>query len=245
MALTTSQLRVAWHPPCKGTRTALAEAYGRLDDILEKYDYRPRSGVTGAYNCRVITGGTGYSLHAYGPGGFFTFWSDVRVSMALAVDINWDKNPYGPRLITDMPQAMVNEIKALRTNNGKQVWRWGGDYGGNKDAMHYEIVCTPADINTGIKDNGIPPKPHPQTKDNKMYAVIQKGIRNDQNQLVPAEPHWWFTDYMTYRYIDDPNEAGRLAYRIRAAGGVVTTAPDGVSPVLWDKADVESMQRTA
>ena len=44
-----------------------------------------------------------------------------------------------------------DEILAIRTKNGKQVWRWGGHYTTNRDAMHYEIVCTPADLATGIK----------------------------------------------------------------------------------------------
>lgn len=242
MALTTTELRRAWDPPCRGAKENLTKAYEALDDILQEFDYKPRSGVTGAYNCRRITGGTGYSLHAYGPDGIFTFWTGVRVSEALAVDINWDTNPYGSRLITDMPRAMVDRIKALRTNNGKQVWRWGGDYGGNKDAMHYEIVCTPADLATGIKRSGVTPPTH-EVKEDKMYAVIQKGLRDSNGNLYPASDEWWFTDYMTYRYIDDPKEAGRLAYRIRAEGGKCTTAPDGVSPVLWDKADVESMLR--
>lgn len=171
MVLTTSQLRSAWGPACKGTRVGLTEAYQNLDAIMKRYNYRPRSGVTGAYNCRAITGGSNYSLHAYGPGGYFTFWTGVRVSMAIAVDINWDKNPYSSRLITDMPQVMVNEIKALRTKNGKQVWGWGGDYRNNKDAMHYEIVCAPADIATGIR-GGSPTTPPPSSEENDMEAPL-------------------------------------------------------------------------
>jgi hypothetical protein len=50
--------------------------------------------LQGAYNCRAITGGTDYSLHAYGIAG--DFW--------------WDLNPYGSTLVTNMPQGMVDEI---------------------------------------------------------------------------------------------------------------------------------------
>lgn len=150
MALSTSQLRNAWAPACKlqnpqtvnlfgGGRVhvdgRVVEAVLALNGVLIRHHYRTRRADTGAYNCRRITGGTGYSLHAYG----------------IAVDINWQSNPYGKRLVTDMPRQMVEEIKALRTGNGKQVWRWGGDYTTNKDAMHFEIVCTPADLATGIK----------------------------------------------------------------------------------------------
>jgi hypothetical protein len=105
-----------------------------LNDLLKKHGYATISGQTGAFNCRKITGGSDYSLHAYG----------------IAADINWQSNPYGKKLVTDMPPAMVAEIKAIRTINGAKVFRWGGDYSNNKDAMHYEIICTPADLATGL-----------------------------------------------------------------------------------------------
>lgn len=246
MVLTTSQLRAAWGPACKGTKVGLTEAYQRLDAIMKRYGYRPRSGVTGAYNCRAITGGTAYSLHAYGPGGYFYFWTGVRVSMAIAVDINWDTNPYGTRLITDMPRAMVDEIKALRTNNGKQVWGWGGDYRNNKDAMHYEIVCAPADIATGIRSGGtVTPPPATNKKDDKVYALVQRGKRDANNQLVPASDEWWWTDMMTYRYVDTADEAAFLVFVVRMSGGIAATAKDAIAPQLWPAEHIDSMQRTA
>jgi hypothetical protein len=52
-------------------------------------------------------------------------------SYGIAADINPSRNPYGKELITDMPRAMVEEIEALRTNSGKQVFRWGGDWDGD------------------------------------------------------------------------------------------------------------------
>jgi hypothetical protein len=162
MAMTTSQLRAAWGPACAGTKVSLAEAYRHLDICFQRWSYRIRPGVTGAYNCRRITGGTGYSLHAFGPGGIFTFWTGVRVTMALAVDCNWDRNPYSPRLITDMPLGMINDIVGLRTNNGQQVWGWGGHYGKNKDSMHMEVVCSPASLATGIAGGGGLPAPAPE-----------------------------------------------------------------------------------
>jgi hypothetical protein len=155
MGLSTSQLRSAWAPPCaastfvtlnlngEGRVTVdprMREAVTRLNDVLVKWNYFTRKNDTGAYNCRQITGGSGYSLHAYG----------------IALDINWSTNPYGPNLVTDMPQGMVNEITALKTNNGKRVWEWGGSWSGNKDAMHYEVDCTPADLATGIAGSQAP-----------------------------------------------------------------------------------------
>jgi hypothetical protein len=124
----------------------MVEAVNRLNDILVSWDYRTRSADTGAYNCRQITGGSGYSLHAYG----------------IALDLNWQSNPYGPTLITDMPQGMVNEITGLRTNNNCRVWEWGGSWSNNKDAMHYEVDCSPADLATGIKGGAHKPPPEPE-----------------------------------------------------------------------------------
>jgi len=151
---TTTTLRSWWAPACEGpfsrvglygsgwvtVRSSTVPAVVALNSCLIKWHYTTRREDTGAFNCRRITGGTGYSLHAYG----------------TAIDINWQSNPYGSRLVTDMPRDMVQAIKAIRTKNGKQVWRWGGDYRGNKDAMHFEIVCHPADLATGIDPSTLP-----------------------------------------------------------------------------------------
>jgi len=169
MGLNTSQLRDVWDPPCNssgfvtitlhgGGRVTvdprMVEAVNRLNDILVDWDYRTRASDTGAYNCRQITGGSGYSLHAYG----------------IALDLNWSSNPYGPNLITDMPQGMVDAITGLRTNNGCRVWEWGGSWSNNKDAMHYEADCSPADLATGIQ-GGV--KPLPEIGKDQMFALIR------------------------------------------------------------------------
>lgn len=168
---TTQQARNWWAPPCRPDlmrtitlhgggritiRASLVDAYLALNRVLERWDYRTRPADTGAYNCRPITGGVGYSLHAYG----------------IAADLNWTTNPYGPVLRTDMPRAMVDEILAITTNNGAHVFRWGGDYRGNKDAMHYEPICSPADIATGIRGASVPaPVPNFPTQPNKERPV--------------------------------------------------------------------------
>lgn len=164
--LSSSSLRVAWAPRCRGphaefrlngrgvvtVRAQIIEAVRALDACLRTWNYRTRQADTGAYVCRQSVGGGGWSLHAYG----------------IAIDINWETNPYGSRLKTDMPRAMINAICGIRTNNGKQVWNWGGNWSGNKDAMHYEIVCTPRDLATGINPATIPgrvvPSPIPEPK---------------------------------------------------------------------------------
>ncbi len=154
--LGTAALRKAWAPACTPKSTEFLAAYAALDACLKAAGYRPRAQDTGAYNCRRITAGAGHSLHAFGPAARFSFWSGVRIATALAVDINWRTNPYGRRLVTDMPAPMVQAIKRIRTRSGKQVWGWGGDYRMVKDAMHWEIVCSPADLATGIDPATVP-----------------------------------------------------------------------------------------
>lgn len=117
-------------------------AFRALGRIFQRHGYPVRSEVTGCYNCRAITGGTVPSAHAQG----------------IALDVCWDTNPYRrDRLVTDMPRAMVEDIEALRTRAGVNAFRWGGDWDGrpetphsNYDAMHFEIIATPAELAVGF-----------------------------------------------------------------------------------------------
>ena len=162
--LTQSQIAQAWGPPCRKVARPTIALHGAgkvtvdprivgavkaLNGCLVRWNYRTRYADTGAYVCRQKVSGTGYSNHSYG----------------TALDINWQTNPYGRTLRTDMPAGMREAIKAIRTNNGQQVWGWGGDWRGNKDAMHWEIVCRPSDLATGIRggtDTGTTPTPAPK-----------------------------------------------------------------------------------
>ena len=145
----TAELRILWAPACTppfarytlhggGVVTVdvlVVDALKALNAVLIDWDYRTRRADTGAYNCRPITGGTNYSLHSYG----------------TAIDINWQTNPYGRTLVTDMPIGMIEAIEGIRTASGVQVWRWGGRYSNNKDAMHFEVVASPAELARGIQ----------------------------------------------------------------------------------------------
>ena len=145
----TAELRILWAPACtapfarlnlygEGVVTVdvlIVDALKALNRVLVDWDYRTRRADTGAYNCRQITGGTNYSLHAYG----------------IAVDLNWNTNPYGRTLVTDMAIGMIEAIEGIRTAGGVQVWRWGGRYSNNKDAMHFEVVASPAELARGIQ----------------------------------------------------------------------------------------------
>jgi peptidoglycan hydrolase-like protein with peptidoglycan-binding domain len=174
----TTELRKLWGPPCDFTKRTLTlytgatlsglnaevyEAFQALDAIMRSTNYVPRANTskaweTGAYNCRKITNGRGYSLHAYG----------------IAADINARTNPYGPKLVTDMPFAMVSAIKAIRNKKGLQVFGWGGDYRRNKDAMHYEVVLSPAEIKAGIDWSTVSAEPT-NPNDSNTWPKLEKG----------------------------------------------------------------------
>lgn len=68
-------------------------------------------------------------------------------SWGLAVDLNAPANPMGAKLVTDMPGWMVELWKS-------KMFRWGGDYRGRKDAMHYEFQGTPGDAGRLIAEVG-------------------------------------------------------------------------------------------
>lgn len=174
----TTELRKLWAPACDFSKRTLTlhtgatlaglneigfEAFQALDAVMRSFRYSPRSNSpsaweTGAYNCRKITNGSGYSLHAYG----------------IAVDINARTNPYGPRLVTDMPFAMVAAVKAIRTKKGIPVFRWGGDYRTNKDAMHYELVVSPEEMRAGIDWSTASIEP-PNPADPRTWPTLRRG----------------------------------------------------------------------
>lgn len=72
------------------------------------------------YNYRPVTGGGSLSNHASG----------------TAIDVNAPRHPYGKRdTFTPAQRGVIRQI--LAEVGG--VVRWGGDYTGNRDDMHFEI----------------------------------------------------------------------------------------------------------
>lgn len=145
--LSQSQLAALWGPPCRGpyatvslhgtgkvtVKASIVEATKALNAVLARFNYRTIYSQTGGQNCRRKVGGNGWSNHSYG----------------TAIDLNWQLNPYGGNR-HHIPSALGAAICQIRTNNGKQVWNWGGFWRRTKDWMHFEIVCSPRDIATGI-----------------------------------------------------------------------------------------------
>lgn len=92
---------------------------------------------TSAFNCRRVTGGTGWSEHAYG----------------TAIDINPIQNPYVTRAGTVLPPSGTPwadrslRVPGMIHPNGIVVaaftdvgWRWGGHWTSVKDYQHLSLT---------------------------------------------------------------------------------------------------------
>lgn len=135
---------------------------------------------TGGYNPRSIIGGNILSNHASG----------------TAVDARWQDHPIGRRgTHTDKQRRAINAI--LDKMDG--VIRWGGNYKGRPDDMHFEIVGTPAQLAKVADKIRNPEKAKPQAKPTAKPAPrastdIKRGhsgqdvknIQRDMNRVFPA-----------------------------------------------------------
>lgn len=142
------------------------DAFHALGHVFLRHGYVVRR--AGGFNCRKIAGSKSWSSHAWG----------------LAVDFNDDTNPYRrDRLVTDFPRAMVRELTGIRTNDGVQVFRWGGDWDGrpdtpqsNYDSMHVEVVATPAELEAGIAGLDLPAEEGDE-QSAIAYPIVGRGER--------------------------------------------------------------------
>ncbi|CAN7401131.1 peptidoglycan-binding protein [Knoellia sp. LjRoot47] len=105
------------------------------------------------YNYRVISGSTSLSNHASG----------------TAIDVNAPRHPLGSSGTFSATQ--VSRIRSILSScNG--VVRWGGDYSGRKDEMHFEINVRPGDSRIAplvAKIGGTTPAP------TTAWSTVQSG----------------------------------------------------------------------
>ncbi|HSV64295.1 MAG TPA: M15 family metallopeptidase [Mycobacteriales bacterium] len=108
--------------PIRQVRTV--DAYGASDDASVAADN------TSAFNCRLITGGTAWSRHAYG----------------RAIDLNPRENPYvtggtafPPGSTTDRDPRRAGVVTpAVVRMFARHGWQWGGYWTGPIDYQHFE-----------------------------------------------------------------------------------------------------------
>jgi len=113
----------------------------------------------GSYMVRTIFGSVYASWHSYGGAIDLDYGGDVDGDG----DPTIDKNPHlhdpifpgDPRFGVEFQllEHQVHAIEAIRTVNGKRVWRWLGWAIG--DTMHFEPACSPADIATGVDPSSL------------------------------------------------------------------------------------------
>lgn len=127
----------------------VAGAFGRLYDArfqiqrihpVQRYgsddDASMAANNTSAFNCRRVTGGSGWSEHAGG----------------TALDINPIQNPYVTRSGTVLPPAgrpyadrtlkvagTINRNGVVRRAFAEIGWEWGGDWSNPKDYQHLSL----------------------------------------------------------------------------------------------------------
>jgi hypothetical protein len=106
----------------------IAQLVATLLEATEKrYGYDIKAGQTWGFNCRAIRGTDVPSNHSWG----------------LAVDINSLANPMGSTFKSDIPPAVV----AMWSASG---FYWGGWYQQRPDAMHFEYVGRPSDVDDDL-----------------------------------------------------------------------------------------------
>ena len=155
-----------------------ATAWLWMTDRMNRYGMTFDELAGGTYNCRVIAGTTGYSLHSYG----------------IAFDLNPSRNPYGSRLVYDHPYGFIQDVLNLRTVSGARVFRWGGDWDDDPDtghntydAMHFEIACTRADLASGLLEEPMALTPEEEKFVKDMYAAAIGGRWQNEVWVAAAE----------------------------------------------------------
>lgn len=222
---------VEWYPGHKTRVLAVhASLWRALGAVMVHHQYRVPTSYTGSYSCRPITGRKkGWSGHAW----------------PVALDVNAATNPYirtrTGRPIrwgkeTDMPAHMIADIESI-TAGGVRAFGWGGRWRTIKDAMHFQIRVTPAEIAAGIKapypyDVTAPAVPAAGEEDEMALKAGDKGeaVRRHQAALQ-AWSAKLLPDHGPDGSYGDETTNGVKAYQ-EAAGLPATGEIDGITSAL-------------
>lgn len=173
-----------------------------------------RGYTVGSYNVRKIDNSTSWSNHSFG----------------AAIDINENTNPYQSPLKTDM------YVPAARAMAKKWGLRWGGDYSGKKDPMHFEFAGAPSAMARGgivdqftfaqLGESGIEAV-LPLTNPSRMVEIV-----NDARVLQPIvaaiaakQDDAFHTDRSLQPIVAPPLDAMPKPAAVRPPSGVDPFAP--------------------
>ncbi len=113
------------------------EAWQLFEESHEAFGYDPLPGSFWTYVCRKIGGTTVWSQHAYAAAG-----DKDPGHNPIKAGQDWGDTHYR--------QPHVHALLGIRTNNGAQVFAWGGQWNAYQDLMHWYLVCKPSDLASGI-----------------------------------------------------------------------------------------------
>ncbi len=155
------------------------------------------------YANRTIRGAKSISNHASG----------------TATDFNAPDHPLGE--VGTFTAAQVAAIRAILAviNRDADVVRWGGDYSGRKDEMHFEIVGTAAEVAAAaarLSGSPTPSKASPRSA--SVSIATQKAVR--------ATPDGYWGDDTDWRV--NIVRAAINGQRDATAQQVIGTTPDGI-----------------
>jgi len=118
------------------------------------------------YAERPIRGGTELSNHSSG----------------TAVDLNATRHPLGTPPLKTFSAAQVATIRSI-VNATKGCVRWGGDYTGRQDPMHFEVVAPESRCAAVLASLTTAPKPSPQEDEMAGHFIDHEYPASDVRQF--------------------------------------------------------------
>jgi len=182
-----------------------APAVEAMNDVLVATGYEHPCDWTGSYMKRRIAGTSLWSWHSYGGAIDLDYGGQNPDSPDHPLI---DKNPHLHRRVPwgdpgfgtefQLLEHQVKAVLAIRTMNGKPVWRWLGTSIG--DTMHFEPNCSPADIATGIDTTTVADVGQEEDTMKYFLAIFAKWSYEDLEDMKDAG--YWQGDTAWYRKPD-------------------------------------------
>lgn len=182
---------VAFPGGVKGGDVATVLAY-----VADQFHRRVEALVGGwcwGHAYRATTGGGAVSNHGSG----------------TAIDVNAPRHPYGVTgTFSGVQRATIRAI----LDEVNRVVRWGGDYVGTKDDMHFEINAGAASVATVAARLRTPQPPPPKENDMRNLILAQE----------KDSPRVWVGDGLFRRHVPDEATLEDLQHWIGRQGGDAT-----------------------
>lgn len=166
-----------WAGGVKGGDVAAVFTY-LVDRFIATVEPLDCDGDTPGYGCW----GYNYRANANNPNALSNH------SSATALDINATRHPNGAR--GTFTSAQVKAIRVILADLSPAI-RWGGDYTGTPDEMHFEINCsaaTVAQVAARLPSGGTPPEPEPEPEPEDEDDMIQLVQQAETGWLYAIAP---------------------------------------------------------